>query len=144
MSPENDIQNALFERVKGLSWPLDIEVVWPNRNFPGPDAQARDLPKPPRYLRVWPLPNRPDRLFIGSDAPHRRLGILQLSLFMPLNQGDIAKPIADQIADHFATDTMLTRNGVSVRITSAPFIRNGRPEPAHWHTPIEIPYEAFA
>jgi hypothetical protein len=134
MSVENDIQNALFARVASMVLTPAVRVVWPNMS-----EGSRST-----YLRVWPLPNRPDRILIGSDGPHRRQGILQLSLFTPLNQGDVAKPIADQIAGHFAPDTQMASNGVTVRVTSAPFIRNGRPETAHWHTPIEIPYESFS
>lgn len=135
MGIEEKIQRALGGRVAGLVLSPPLTVKWPNNIQP---------PSPP-YLRVDYFPNRNQRIVIKGSGPHRRLGILQVTIVSEINVGpDPSKAIADRVAEHFPADLVLTYDGVSVRIFKAPDILPAVKEDASWDVPVSIEYECFA
>lgn len=140
---EGLIQDALFTRVKGLSFIPALPVAWPDTSFTPPSGGTPKKPLP--YLRVTHVPNINRRLFVGSDAPHQRLGILQVGVFTPVNGGpEAATEIAGRVAAWFPADLRMTSGGIAVSVERAPDVRQGLPEEAYWHTPVIIRYQAFA
>lgn len=141
---ETSIERALLARAATLPLSPALPIAWPNEHFPGLNAGGAQKPLPKSYLEVTHFPNKPDRIFI-SDQAHERRGILQVSLRTPIGEGpDAAREIAGRIAEHFAVDTRLARDGIAVRIYEAPEVHGGLAEDNHWHIPISVRYEAFA
>lgn len=136
MTIETSIENALFERVATLALNPALPVAWPNVSFQRPTTG---------YVRVTHMPNTSQRLFIKSTAPHRRRGILQVDVFMPLNGGATkATENAGKVAEHFSTDLKLPKDGLSVRITKAPDVAQAFSDETHWQVPVTITYECYA
>ena len=132
---EGHIEAAVFARVAALSLSPAMPVAWPNAAF---------NPPPAGYLRVSHIPNINRRLFIGSDGPHQRLGLLQISVFVPLNEGaSKATEIADAVAAHFPPDLRMRSGGVTVRVERAPEIAQGMPDDTYWHVPVVVRYQAI-
>ena len=118
------------------------QVHWPNEAFTKPQGgnPLKLLP----YLRVTWVPNFNRRRFIASDAPHQRIGLMQVDVFYPLNKPVAeAVEIAGKIAEHFPTDLRLGADGL-VRITSAPSVGQPMPDDTHIQVPVTIEYEAWA
>jgi hypothetical protein len=135
MTIEEKIQRALGSRVAALVLSPPLTVAWPNNVL---------APEPP-YLRVDYFPNRNQRIVIKGSGPHRRLGILQLTVVSPLNVGpDPSLSIAGRVAEHFPADMVLHYDGVSVRIIKAPDILPASKEAASWDVPVSVEYECFA
>lgn len=133
---QSSIEAALFARVASLVMSPALPVAWPNLSFNPPAAG---------YIRVTHLPNVNRRLFLGSNDPHQRLGLLQLSVFMPKNAGvTVATEIAGKIAAHFPADLPMRSGGITVRVGKAPDIAPGFAEDTHWHVPVTISYQAIA
>lgn len=135
MTNEEKIQRALGARVAGLVLSPPLPLAWPN-----------NITKPPvPYLRVDHFPNRNQRIGIKGSGPHRRLGILQITVVAPLNVGpDAPVAIAGQVAEHFPADLVLDYDGISVRIRSDPDVLSAEKEDASWDVPVSIEYECFA
>jgi hypothetical protein len=137
-SVETNIQNALLKRVQSLTTTLPI--AWPNLDFTPP---ADGSP----YLAVRILPNRNERVFLGSNDPTYRQGILQINVVTQYNKGPSASvETAGQIALHFPQDLVLRESGVNVQLTKAPDVGSAvaNPNGTNWLVPISIYYEAFA
>lgn len=132
---EVTIQEALFAQVATLSLSPALPVAWPNVSFDPPASG---------YLRVRHLPNRNRRLFMGSDEPHQREGILQIEVRMPLNQGpSSATTLAGKIAEHFLCDLKMWRGGILVEVVNAPDVLPAVAEDAFWFVPVSIEYQSF-
>lgn len=135
-STESTIESALFSRVGGFVVSPALPVAWPNVSFPKPAGG---------YLRVTHIPNASRRLFLSSNAPHQRLGLLQVDVFVPKNQGASgATEIAGEVAQHFPADLPMRADGLTVRVTKAPDIGPALVDDTHWQVPVTIRYEAFA
>jgi len=135
MTIEEKIQRALGARVAALVLSPPLIVAWPN------NVTAVSPP----YLRVDYFPNRSQRIGIKGSSPHRRLGILQITVVAPLNVGpDRSVAIAGLVAEHFPADLVLTYDGVDVRIFKAPDVLPANKEDASWDVPVSIEYESFS
>lgn len=135
MTIEEKIQRALGGRVAALVLSPPLTIAWPNNVL---------APAPP-YLRIDYFPNRNQRIVIKGSGPHRRLGILQITVVSPLNVGpDPSLSIAGRVAEHFPADLELHYDGVGVRIRQAPDVLPASKEDASWDVPISIEYECFA
>jgi hypothetical protein len=135
MTTDEKIWAALETRVAALVLSPPLAIAWPNNDFQSA----------PPYLRVDLFRNRNQRIAIKGSAPHRRLGILQITVVAPLNAGPVpATSIAGQIAEHFPADLVLDNDGLSVRITSAPDVLSGSKADASYDIPVSIEFEAFA
>lgn len=137
MNPELAIELALIARVQTLALTPALRIAWPNQPFTAADGET--------YIEVAHLPNRNQRLFIGSTDPHLRQGILQLTIRGHQNQNAInLTAIASAVAAHFPADLRMTSNGVTVRVQRAPDIAPGFKDDPHWVVPVSVSYEAFA
>lgn len=136
---ETKIEAALFARLAAFTHSPAIPVAWPNVVL---------NPKPARYLRVNHIPNTSRRLFIGSSAPHQRLGLMQVDVFTQLNQGtSAATEIAGLIAAHFPADYRLTTGSPAAyvaRVVKAADVGPAIPDDTHLMMPVTVTYEALA
>ncbi|WP_371870947.1 phage tail terminator-like protein [Pelagibacterium lentulum] len=119
-----------------------MPILWP--------ARLKELPKE-WCLEITHLVNRPGRVFIGSDAPHQRLGILQIGLLTEINskyddQLSRLTELAGNIADHFPTDLRMSYGGVSVRVTEAPEVATSFKDEKRSRivTPVSVRWQAWA
>lgn len=136
-SVETKILMAIRAHVDTLPMKATYPVIWSDGEGYTPN------PTQP-YLRCTWTPNTTQRLFIGSDDPHRRPGVLQIDVFERLAQGSIvAREVAGQVAAHFAADTKMVFQGVTVQVIKAPSVR-GVFIDTHVQVPIEIEVEALA
>lgn len=132
---EGHIEAALFARVAALALTPAMVVAWPNKAFT-PPAEG--------YLRVTHVPNVNRRLTIGSADPHQRLGLLQVSVFLPLNKGSSpATEIAGAIAAHFPADLRMRSGNVTVKVERKPDVSQGTPDGAYWHVPVMIRHQTI-
>jgi len=135
---QSDIEAALFSRLASFNYSPALPIAWPNVSM---------NPKPARYLRVNHIPNTSRRLFVGSGAPHQRLGLLQVDVFTPLNQGpSTATEIAGLIAAHFPADLRLTTGSplkIVGRVAKASDVGPALPDDTHWMVPTTVYYEAL-
>lgn len=132
---ESSIEAALFARVASLEFVPALPVAWPNTAFTPPES----------YLRVNHIPGAANRIFIGSDEPHQRLGVLQVTLFAPKNGGvSSVTEIAGTVAAHFPADLKMSADGVAVRVTKVPEVAQALADETHWHVSVSIAYEAVA
>jgi hypothetical protein len=145
------VETAIWFALKGRVQTLPASIVpqtsiaWPKVPFTKP--QGGTPPKPLPYIEVRLLPNRVQRLFIGSAEPHRRPGILQLDFMAPttglLDDVQVIE-MAGDIAAHFPADLRLTAHGVTVRIQQAPDVLQGFADGAYWRVPVSIRYDCYA
>lgn len=139
---ETSIWLALKAHAATLQLAPAHPISWPDEAFTPPNG---NLPAP--YLRVTHMPNRTDRVLIGSAAPQRFQGILQVAVMSLLSQPmAVAIEHAGLVAAHFSTDLRLHYGNVSVRITKRPDVMRGfrDEDSARWMTPVSVPYECFA
>lgn len=132
---ESLILDALMARVNGIG--IGYPVAWPNVDYTPPADQ--------KYLAVAFLPNRNQRVAITTTTPHRRGGLLQVSVYWPRGKG-IAAPldIAGKVAEHFPADLILAAGGVTIRVTQAPDVAGLLHEDQAVQVPVSIYWEAFA
>lgn len=134
MTIEEKIEAALTARVASLVLAPPLALAWPNNVFQSP----------PPYLRVDFFRNRNERIAIKGSAPHRRLGILQITVVTPLNVGPSgATSIAGRVAEHFPADLVLDYDGISVRIEAAPDVLSAVKEDASYDTPVSVRWVSY-
>lgn len=134
MLPEQVIIEALNARLNAYAVPRNIKVAWPNVPFDPSPSTA--------YLLPTLLPARTEGAALGADADNRFLGVYQIGIYWPENQGEIsAIKRAGEIAMHFKRGTTLTQNGRPVRINAPPFLspRFG-PTDGFIMYPLNVPY----
>lgn len=135
-SIETSVLQALKARVDTLPMKSAYPIVWATDTTYAPEPS-----KP--YIRATWLPNRTQRLFIGSSDAHRRPGILQLDVFGKITSGEpVAREIAGQVAAHFAAGTAMHFQGVKVRVTKAPDVGPSFVD-KHIQIPVSIEVEAL-
>lgn len=142
MTIEEQIEDALFGRVRTLAVTGDPPFAWPNFAFPAPGEE-----KPGTYIEVSHLPNRNTRLFARGGDPHLRQGILQFIVQTPLHDGSTsAMALAGEIAEHFPADLALYSEGIKVRIQQAPdVLQPGKSDDGvSWSAIVSVRYETFA
>lgn len=134
MAAEVKIMEALF--IHAASIPVGLPVSYPNLSFDPPNDQ--------KYLKVQFIPNLVNRLFVGSDDPHQDLGLLQISVKWPKNVGEVApRDVAAKVADHFAADTQLTFEGVTVKVLKRPTLSDLIVEAAGVQIAVTIDWECI-
>lgn len=147
---ETAIWLALKGRVGTLVLSPVLQIAWPKEAFNPPQGGTPAKPLP--YLEVRHLPNTNTRLFLGNAAPHRRAGILQITLKYPtsLNHAEaVQTEIAGQIAAHFPTGHVMRLAAatmkVALKVEKAPDISQGFRDGTdpYWQTPVSIRYRLF-
>ena len=144
-SVESKIWDALRSRLQVMYGDLDLPFAWPNRDFPGSDANGNEKPKPPKYLKIAFIPNVAERRFIGSNDPHRFIGLLQISVCWPLNTFlEPALEMAGKVAGYFPCDSRHTAEDVVVRIQKHPDVGPMLVEDTGIMIPISISWESWS
>lgn len=121
-TPETAAWLALKARVASLSLSPALPVSYPNEKFDPPS----DTDGPTNYLEVSLLKNDPLVATMGTTGKTRHRGILQIVLHARKREHPLAvyTEIAGDIAEHFKLDTVMTNNGVNVRIEAPPTVGN--------------------
>jgi hypothetical protein len=133
---EGNIEQALFARLAAFVHVPALSIAWPN---------VAMNPKPATYLRASHIPNTSRRLFLRSTEPHQRIGLMQVDVFTPLNQGaPAATEIAGKVAAHFQPDMPMRSGGVTTRVAKAPDVGPALADDTHWQVPVTVSYEVFA
>lgn len=137
--PESFILEALNERLRSLlplSHFVETDVAWPGYSF--------DEPADRWCLRVQFFPNDNQRVVIDSDGPHQMLGIYQVMVSAPIDNGELeSRDLAAKIASHFGADTRMVYGGVVVRSTKRPTVAPSMPSGADLLTPVSVEYESY-
>lgn len=137
MSVEGKIEEALEARLQSLvTVPANLPIAWTGKSFTKPTGG--------KYLELLFAPNLANRVFIGSNDPHQRMGVLQINLHWPLGDFErVPRDLAGQVAAHFPTDLVLTSGGVEVRITKVPDVTAALTFATEITIPVIIEYEAW-
>lgn len=127
-----DIAAALFTHLDTLGLP----TAYPNRSFTPPsDGQ---------YLAASFMPNRPGSEMIRFEDPNEQRGLLQVSIYWPLNAGIIApQRRADTVIAHFARGTVIAANGFAVRVIEDPWSSTPLTDDHRAMMPVTIPWRVF-
>lgn len=135
-SVETSIFQAIKARVDTLPMKAAYPIKWVTENYEPTPTQP--------YIRATWMPNRNQRLLIGSNDAHRRPGILQLDVFgkVMVNGEDVAREIAGQVAAHFPDDLEMHFQGIKVRVTKAPDVGPSFVD-KHIQIPVSIEVEAL-
>jgi hypothetical protein len=126
----NDIQAALDARLNTLSGGYDI--AWPNTVF---EPQANQTFLSPSFL-----PAESVQASLGSGGKDETSGIYQIDVVYPAGTG--RSTIPDSVADHFKRGTVLSYNGVNVRIRSVS-ISPALTEGAFHFVPISVDFYTY-
>lgn len=126
----NDIQAALDGRLD--SYTGDYEVAWPNTNF---EPQANQTFLSPSFLPVETI-----QASLGAEGKDNTTGIYQIDVVYPAGSG--RSTIPDGLADHFKRGTVLSYNGVNVRIRSVS-ISPALTEGAFHFVPISVDFYTY-
>lgn len=145
---EVKIWMALKARVQSLPVPVNYPIDWPMEVFQKPQAGGRPSP----YIEVRHLPNTAVRRFIGSNDPHERLGLVQLTLCWPVadvdtapgkTHPDVLTQMAGLIAAHFPTDLRMVFQEVTVRVEKAADVAQPFRDEAYWRMPVSVRWQSF-
>lgn len=137
-STEARIMALLFARLGTLTGAAGaLPIAWPNVSFTPPASG--------KFLRVDFIPNRVDRLFIGSGEPHQMQGLMQVSVMWPLNVGtDAPQDIAGAVAAAFPVGDPLWDADLRVRIVQRPAVAGVIVEDTRIMVPVTVEWETFA
>ena len=130
---ESKIDNALMARLAGLTLSPVRRVAWPGTDFTPNSGEI--------YLAPTVLPNTTTQASLGYDGVNRHQGLFQVSVWSPLASPMIpALEVASAVAAHFKRGTVLTFEGITVRVSAPPSRAPAIPDGAWRQIPITIPY----
>lgn len=136
-STEARIKALLFSRLGTLTGAAGaLPIAWPNVSFTPPASG--------KFLRVDFIPNRVDRLFIGSGEPHQMRGLMQVSVMWPLNVGtDAPLDIAGAIVSAYPADLTLLDADLKVCVYQRPAVAGAIIDPPNLVTPVTVAWQAI-
>ena len=126
----NDLQAALDGRLATLSG--GYSIAWPNTKFE-PEANQT-------FLSPSFLPAGTEQVGLGSTGKDETNGIYQIDVVYPAGSG--RSTIPDSVADHFKRGTVLSYNGLNVRIRSVsidPAVTEG----AFHFVPVTVDFQTY-
>lgn len=131
MSAFTDISAALDGHTVGLSTP----TAWENKDYEPINGTL--------YIRPTILPAETRQAELGSSAIDDNFGVYQIDVISQAGNGKSSAIIkADAVADRFARGTVLTYNGVNVRIGNVSR-GSGRRDGSWFVLPVFINYQSF-
>ncbi|MFP1634088.1 phage tail terminator-like protein [Zhengella sp. ZM62] len=129
--------------IDGLCTKLDEAVIpsmpiaWPNVSF-SPDPAAG-------YLGVSYFPAAALQQELGDNGRNRFIGVFQVSVFYPKDRGEVAaREIAADVANHFKRGTVISHDGLSIRILRPPLAGSGFVDGPFFQVPVSINYQVDA
>lgn len=137
MSGTLEIRAALIQRLTAVAPGAAVpaaSTAWENKTFTPTTGT--------RYYRATFLPGEPTVPEIGEGSPNRQVGVFQIDVFDPPNQGDVKTATeAERIVACFKRGTVLTYSGVSVQITQV-YRKQGTAEDSWYHVPVIVMWRA--
>lgn len=129
-----DISAALSNHLNTIS--PKPAIAWENYPYTPVDDTL--------YVRETLLPGDVTAAAVGSASQDHTIGIYQVDVFSPLNRGKAdAVAQADAIADHFKRGTILTYNGVNVRMQNVSRGTGQMDGGKYWQIPVLITFEVY-
>jgi len=126
------VRTALETKLNAMT--PKISLAWQNVPF----TPVTGTP----YAMVYLMPATPDNPTLG-DGYYREQGILQISLFYPLQAGPQTAEIrAELIRATFKRGTAMTSGTVKVIVNRTPEIGQGRVDGDRWHVPVKVVWQA--
>jgi len=130
--PIASIRTALESQLNSIT--PAISLAWQNVPF----TPVTGTP----YAACFLMPATPDNPTLG-DGFYREQGLLQVSLFYPLQAGpQTAEARASLIRATFKRGTAMTSGSVKVLIDRTPEIGQGRVDDDRWMIPVKIRWSA--
>lgn len=130
----NDIPTGLEDRLLTMS-NLPDNIVWENTSFTPTPGQA--------FIRVSTLPAPTTQTSIGTDGLNTQTGIFLVDSFYGKGSGrSVQDTFLSELVDHFKRGTVITQNGVEIRIESVyplPSIE----EDDWFHVPVQVTYISY-
>jgi len=95
------------------------------------------------FMRATFLPARSSQLTVGVDGKDLRLGLYQVDVFVPLNQGtSLANEYADVVMSLFPRG-VITQSGTDVHISSV-WREAGRRVESFYQVPVMVRWSAIS
>lgn len=111
-----------------------LPTAWPNSKFTPPTASP--------YQEAGIIPARPATRNLDYGVIDQ--GLYQVNICYPSGTGtDAAEARAQALRDHFAAGTELPRDGLTVRVTRAPWWTEVPMRPGFYVLAVTIDYEAL-
>lgn len=126
----NDIQAALDTRLGTLSGGYDI--AWPNLNY---EPAAGSTFITPNFIPTETL-----QVGLGASGKDETNGIYQIDVVYPAGSG--RSTIPDVVADHFKRGTVLSYNGVNIRVRSVS-IAQAITDGAFHFVPVSVDFQTY-
>ena len=128
----SSVRTALETKLNAMT--PKISLAWQNVPF----TPVTGTP----YAACYLMPATPENPTLG-DGYYREQGILQVSLFYPLQAGPQTAEIrADLIRATFSRGTAMTSGSVKVIVNRTPEIGQGRVDGDRWMIPIKVVWQA--
>lgn len=124
----NDMQAALDTRLDGMD---STPIAWPNIPYEPGNAT---------YLKPSFIPAGTLQVTLGDTGKDETLAIYQVEVISPRGAGRSSLP--DTIADRFKRGTILTYNGVSLRVRSVS-IGSALTDGAYYIVPVSINVQTY-
>lgn len=143
----SDVTEALFARVAAFAEAngFDDRVAYPDVAFTPPDRKRNDdVTEEQAYLSVNVLPNTSELDGFSFESELNEAGLLAVNVVWPAGQGVLpAVRLAEEVAGAFAPGTVVTRNGVSVRVYEQPRIAPALPGDGVSTIPVTVRWVAW-
>lgn len=125
----------------GDGQPKKLAISMPNIAFTPPTASATA-----KWLRATFLPAPSFEMGIAWDAHNQHYGLFQIDVFYGQGAGELAPGrLASAAIAYFKRGTVMTKDGVSVRVTKQPYRGPMIVDGSGWAmVPVSIPYLCFA
>jgi len=129
---EASIEEGLLARLATLTLSPVMPVSEPNIDF---------KPVASGYLQAQHFPVDTNQVNLGSNGKNRTSGIFQVSVYWPTGEGAIEpKERASLIAAHFKRGTVITQDGLNIRIVEPPHVAGVITEKQFLQVPVSINY----
>lgn len=133
---EASVEEGLAVHLSTLTLSPAMPIAWPNVGYD---------PTSDGYLKVQHFPVDTNQATLGTNGKNRITGIYQVSVMWPKNQGAIApKERAALISAHFKRGTVITQDGLNIRINQPPHVSGAIEEKAFLQVPVSISYQVDA
>lgn len=130
---ESKIDTALMARLASLTLSPVRRVAWPGADFTPGSGEI--------YLEPNVIPNTTTQASLGYDGVNRHQGLFQISVWSPLATSTIpALEVASAVMAHFKRGTVLTFEGITLRINQPPSRAPALTDGAWRQIPVTIPY----
>lgn len=136
------IEYALLSRAQAFAAAQSpaLAISLPNIAFTPPVASGTA-----KWLRATFLPAPSFEMGIAWDAHNQHYGLFQIDVFYGQGSGEIAPgKLASSIIAYFARGTVMTKDGVSVRVTKQAYRGPMIKDDPWMMVPVTIQYLCFA